>query len=136
MAYKILYHVTKKRYVQKILKKGIRRTRSIFAVTPREIKLLRMKVSDKKRLYERWKEQFVYLTDKRGAGVIARHWVECKYSPVILKVRVPEEWLDMFSGSGKETWYSDYRYRNPKALEWAVDRVIPPEYIIDIFDGC
>jgi hypothetical protein len=136
MGFKILYHVTKKKYVKKILKEGIKRIRSVFAVSPKEIALLRMSETHKQRLREKWKEQFVYLTDKRGAGVIARHWVECKHRPVILKVRIPEEWLYM--SRGHEAWYDDYRSRNPKALEWVVDRVIPSKFIVAVYEyeGC
>lgn len=144
MKYKILYHVTKKKYISSILKEGIKGSRSVFAVSPKEINLLRMREADKQRLREKWKYgNFVHLTDKRGAGIIARHWIECQHSPVVLKVRIPEEWLGMYEGtdipsSGRETWYDDYRSRNPKALEWVVARVIPPEYIIEMyeFEGC
>jgi len=108
--YRVFYHVTTKKNLRNILKSGIQ---------PRKSK---------------WKKyKYVYLTDKRGAGIIAKYWITCKKYPVILRVKIPENWLEYFNGIGY-----DYRIENPMALEWVSGRVIPFEYITDVYDfeGC
>lgn len=132
--YRVLYHVTAKKNLKKIIKEGIKRGRSNVAISPKEISLLRMPESMKQRLRDKWKhDRFVYLTDKRGAEVIAKHWVTCKKMPVIIKVRIPENWLTLFNGVSY-----NYEKQNPRALEWASIKAIPLEYIIDVYDfeGC
>jgi hypothetical protein len=108
--YRVFYHVTAKKNLKNIQKSGIKLHKS------------------------KWKEEkCIYLTDKRGAGVIAKYWIKCNNNPVVLRVKIPENWLEYFNGIGY-----DYMHENPYALEWVVSRDIPPEYITDVFDfkGC
>ena len=132
--YRVFYHVTAKKNLKSILKVGIKRSRSRNSISPKDIERLRISEKRKRELYDRWKyNNFVYLTDKRGAGVIAKYWITCNKNPVILRLKIPENWLEYFNGVGY-----DYSNINPVALEWTVSRVIPPEYITEVykFEGC
>ena len=110
----ILYHVTKERFVKKILRQGLR---------PQNIPRLE---------YGKTTKKYVFLTDRKGIRTIVDHWVGCYgkgRNAIILKVKVPTAWLDT-------TKKRMITYDNPYAAEYRVARVIPPSQIIDVITAC
>ena len=106
----ILYHVTRKKFLSRILKYGIRLGNS----------------------YNRGEiKRYVYLTDKKGIDTVVTYWIYCNEDPVVLKVKIPSDWLVDTKGRVE-------RYSNPyiarQAKEWLSFKKIPPEHIIKIYE--
>ena len=106
----ILYHVTRKKFLSRILKYGIKPGTS---PVHGEIK------------------RYIYLTDKKGIDTVVAYWIYCDEDPVILKVNIPVDWLVDTKGRVE-------RYANPyiarHAREWLSFEKIPPENIMKIYE--